>query len=125
MNNFSIGTKLQELRRKKGLTQKEVGNILGMSNRQISYYENECTDETFKQDTLNVFNSFYEANLLNDSSKDAHKMFLTYNLDNLEELAEVKTKIENIKMGLINNTNEFELIVNINIKEFISIGDRE
>lgn len=38
---MSFSNKLKDLRKKNGLTQEELGNLIGMSNRAISYYENE------------------------------------------------------------------------------------
>ena len=38
---MSFSDKLKDLRKKNGLTQEELGKLIGMSNRAISYYENE------------------------------------------------------------------------------------
>jgi transcriptional regulator with XRE-family HTH domain len=38
---MSFSNKLKDLRKKNGLTQEELGSLIGMSNRAISYYENE------------------------------------------------------------------------------------
>lgn len=49
---MSFGKKLRELREKKGLTQKELGDILNLTKSNISKYENEKLEpnlETFKK----------------------------------------------------------------------------
>ncbi len=38
---FQFGKQLRELRRRQGLTQKELGDLVGVSLRVIFYYENE------------------------------------------------------------------------------------
>ena len=56
---MSIGTRIKELRKKSGLTQKELGNILGITQQSIGQFENNKTSprlDTVQKiaDALNV-----------------------------------------------------------------------
>lgn len=49
--NMTIGERLKRLRTEKGLTQEEVGNVLGITKAAVQKYEN-GTITNFKSDTI-------------------------------------------------------------------------
>jgi len=60
MNN-SIGSKIHELRKKKGITQEELGDIIGVSRQAISKWElNEMTPNI---ENINMLSSYFKVSL--------------------------------------------------------------
>lgn len=43
MRNYDLGNRIYELRKQKNLSQKELGNLLGVSNKSVSKWENGVT----------------------------------------------------------------------------------
>lgn len=56
--NMTIGERLKRLRTEKGLTQEEVGNILGITKAAVQKYEN-GTITNFKSDTIRKLCQLY------------------------------------------------------------------
>lgn len=88
---MSIGKTIKEMRIKKGLTQKELGDKMGVSQAMIGQYENGSRHP--KTETVQKFSealgvplkSFYDFNNLVIASKDEKsiEVFLTDEIDRL------------------------------------------
>jgi|HigsolmetaAR206D_1030411.scaffolds.fasta_scaffold00003_36 transcriptional regulator with XRE-family HTH domain len=85
----SFGKRLKYLRKKKGLTQKELSKILNVSESSISMYEREDREPSFE--TLKQIADFFgvsRAFLLGDpepSQKNDEDLLAFFNLNDLDE----------------------------------------
>ena len=61
MQNNSFGKKLKELRIEKGLSQREIGKILGVCNQTISFWENASREPDL--DSLVEVAKFFEVSV--------------------------------------------------------------
>lgn len=61
---MKFGDLLRKLREEKGITQKKLGEIIGKSNRVISYYENEMTEDNYPDDeTLREIAKYFNVSI--------------------------------------------------------------
>lgn len=117
MRNYDLGNRIYELRKGKGLSQKELGDLLGVSNKSVSKWENGVTIP--KTETLvklaeilgvspqELLQGKTEDQLtLRQLSLETNEMFLTQEIERRDYIVE-KQKLSNQKKYLIIITSLF------------------
>lgn len=111
MRNYDLGNRIYELRKSRGLSQKELGEMIGVSNKSVSKWENGTAIP--KTDTLVKLANIFEISpqellqgktenkvTLSQLSSQTNEMFLKEELDKRDKEA-LKSKIIQDKRYLI------------------------
>ncbi len=109
--------KIEELRKKAGLSQKELGNILNLSQKAISRYENQTAEPDLN--TIKKIATYFNVTIdyLLGTSEENIILITKNDLDTLKESADKINKIID-KLTQSNNTN-----LNIGSNSNIQIGN--
>lgn len=108
MTNINIGKKLQAVREKLGLTQKQVWEYLGISSTQLSYYENGKREIGLAD--LNRLAQLYgysmEYFVKNDSDMDVNDISLAFKAG---EIKDEDMKVVLWARQFINNLHDMQI----------------
>ncbi|RVU54649.1 helix-turn-helix domain-containing protein [Anaerosphaera multitolerans] len=113
---MNFGEILKKLRSEKRITQKELGEIIGKSNRVISYYENEIGKDNYPdKETLEKIAKYFNVSISYLMGLDTDKMSPEMVL--LDKLID-KTSAGLISWAEINNSYEFDLVYDLSNTSF-------
>lgn len=96
---YDFGLILKEQREKLGLTQKQLGNKIGVSEGMISRYENNMSEPSF--DTVRAFAAIFNVSMDYLSGTEKHKGISTAGLT--EQQIEIIRELTDIICKLNNN----------------------
>lgn len=124
MRNYDLGNRIYELRKDKGLSQKELGEMVGVTNKSVSKWENGTTIP--KTDTLVKLANIFEISpqellqgktenklTLSQLSSQANEMFLQEELDKRDK--------EILKAKLVRDKRYLIIISSLFVSIFIII----
>ena len=87
---MTVGENIKKIRKEKGLTQKELGKLCGMSEAQIGQYENGLRNpkmETLKKIANALDISYFELLDISETTKESNIQKITLNVEikNIDE----------------------------------------
>lgn len=137
MEKYDIGNRIYELRKEKGISQKELGEMLGVSNKSVSKWETGAALP--KTETLVRLAEFFDISseeLLQGTTKDkvtlstlsaeANRYFLQEELnkrDEIEKSKEAKSRKQYLAISVTLFITIFVLSAVLNISGLVNIED--
>lgn len=112
MRNYDLGNRIFELRKSKGLSQKELGSLLGVSNKSVSKWENGAAIP--KTDTLvklaDIFGISAQELLQGKTDSKLTLKKLSYETNEMFLTEEIEKRDNAIKMQNISNQKKYLII---------------